>query len=212
MDRRPHKPAEGWPLRDVFAALGLPMCDAAVAAALATWLDRLSEWNAKLDLTAAKDARALVWLMVADAAELGAAVAPRASVVDVGTGAGAPGLGLALLRPDLRVTLVEPLHKRVAFLRSVLGELRRTDVALVEGRGEAMASGTPFDEAVSRATLVPEEWLALGARLVRPAGGVWVLLAQGDAPEDAACTLDRTIEYDAPAGGKRRLVRYVRRA
>ena len=59
--------------------------------------------------------------MLADALRPRAAHPRGARVVDVGTGAGAPGLALALLRPDLRVTLVEPLGKRAAFLRTVLG-------------------------------------------------------------------------------------------
>ena len=209
MVRRPERPAAGWPIREVLVALSLTVPGPEVLAAVATWLDRLAEWNAKLDLTAAKDGAALAWLMIADAAELAAALPPNVSIVDVGTGAGAPGLGLALLRPDLRVTLVEPLRKRVAFLRTVLGELRRSDVTVLEKRGESLQPGA-FDEAVSRATLAPDEWLALGTRLVRPGGGVWVLLAQGDAPEAQGCALDRALEYATPSGS-RRLLRYARR-
>ncbi|HSQ63187.1 MAG TPA: RsmG family class I SAM-dependent methyltransferase [Polyangiaceae bacterium] len=209
MDRRPERPAAGWPIREVLASLSLPAPGTEILASIARWLDRLAEWNAKMDLTAAKDGAALAWLMLADAAELAGELAPNVSIVDVGTGAGAPGLGLALLRPDLHVTLVEPLRKRVAFLRTVLGELRRSDVTLLEKRGESLEPGV-FDEAVSRATLAPDEWLALGTRLVRPGGGVWVLLAQGAAPEAPGCALDRALEYATPSGG-RRLLRYARR-
>jgi 16S rRNA (guanine527-N7)-methyltransferase len=209
MDRRPQRPATGWPIREVLAPSRSPEPSPDVLASLGTWLDRLAEWNAKMDLTAAKDPHALAWLMIADAARLAGELAPNASIVDVGTGAGAPGLGLALLRPDLRVTLVEPLRKRVAFLRTVLGELRRADVTVLEKRGESLEAGV-FDEAVSRATLAPDAWLALGARLVRPGGGVWVMLAQGDAPAAPGCALDRTLEYETPSGS-RRLLRYVRR-
>lgn len=208
MERRPEKPAEGWPIREVQGGLKLPQPSAEVVSTLSVWLDRLAEWNAKMDLTAAKDADALAWLMIADAAELASVLAPNANVVDVGTGAGAPGLALALMRPDLRVTLVEPLRRRVAFLRTVLGAVRRSDVTLLEKRGEALGDGA-FDEAISRATLPPDEWLALGARLVRPKGGVWIMLAQGEPPEAPEHRLDRSLEYDTPSG-KRRLLRYVR--
>ncbi len=210
---RPEKPTGGWPISEVLERLGADGAEGATAiTAIGRWLDRLAEWNAKMDLTAARDARALAWLMVADGAVLASAIARgpgEIRVVDVGTGAGAPGLALALLRPELRVTLVEPLRKRVAFLRTVLGELGRRDVTLIEKRGEALEHGA-FDEAVSRATLAPDEWLALGARLVRPGGGVWVLLAQGEPPSSSTCELERSLEYDSPSG-KRRLLRYVRR-
>ena len=91
-------------------------------------------------------------------------------VVDVGTGAGAPGLALALLRADLRVTLVEPLAKRTSFLRTVLGALGRADVAIERARGEALAGRRAWDVAVSRATLAPAAWLDMGATLAAPGG------------------------------------------
>ncbi len=121
--------------------------------------------------------------MLCDALVLAREVPQGARVVDVGTGAGAPGLGLALARPDLRVTLVEPLRKRVAFLRTVIGSVSSGGAMpeLVTGRGEDLPR-RQWDVAVSRATLVPGAWLALGVELVRPGGGVWVLLAQSEPP------------------------------
>ena len=106
------------------AALGATL-DARTASNVGTWLERLEEWNARIDLTAARSPEELVDLMLADALVLAPRIAADARVVDVGTGAGAPGLALALLRPDLRVTLVEPLGKRAAFLRTVIGEAGR---------------------------------------------------------------------------------------
>ncbi len=198
------RPASGWSsyLADVAAELGLP--PATGVPALSAWLDALAEWNAKIDLTAAKDARALAWLMLADAMVLSPHVANGARVVDVGTGAGAPGLALAILRPDLRITLAEPLGKRAAFLRTVIGTIARTDVALLPKRGEALEKAA-FDVAISRATLAPEEWLALGKTLVVPGGDVWVFLAEGEAPPGQAAE----IAWTEPPGKKRRLVRYA---
>lgn len=91
----------------------------------------------------------------------------------------------------------------------MIGTLGRTDVTLEAKRADALDGGH-FDVAVSRATLPPEEWLAVGARLVRPRGSVWVLLAQGDAPAHAGCVVDETLSYeDASTGGTKRLVRYT---
>jgi 16S rRNA (guanine527-N7)-methyltransferase len=150
--------------------------------AFSTYLDLLELWNARLDLTAAKTPEAIVDLMLTDARVLAAHVGENAKVVDVGSGAGAPGLSLAIVRPDIAMTLVEPLQKRVAFLRTVLGSIDRTDIAIVAKRADALPHGT-FDEAISRATFAPNEWLALGSDLVRDGGRVWVLLAHERAPD-----------------------------
>ncbi|MGI4893682.1 MAG: 16S rRNA (guanine(527)-N(7))-methyltransferase RsmG [Janthinobacterium lividum] len=70
-------------------------------------------------------------------AYLGELIAPDASVIDVGSGAGLPGIPLALARPDLRIRLVEPLERRFAFLREVVSELGlRDQVAVARGRAE----------------------------------------------------------------------------
>ncbi len=155
---------------------------------LSRWLDLMVAWNARLDLTAARDERELVDLAVADAVVLAASAEPGSTWVDVGAGAGAPGLALALLRPDLRVTLAEPLQKRVAFLRNVVGATHSSHVRVERARGEALAEGlrrpgapAAFRAAVSRAVLAPTEWVSLGTRLVDQAGEVWALLAR-DAP------------------------------
>lgn len=174
------------------------------APALVEWLERLEAWNARIDLTAARDRDELVDLMVADAAVLSTRLPSGASVVDVGTGAGAPGLALALLRPDLRVTLVEPLKKRVAFLRTVLGALGRVDVPVLDARVEGLAEAHRFDVAVSRATLAPAAWLAAGRKL---APEVAVLLARDEPPEPAPAD---DVRYVWPhTGQERRLVRYA---
>ena len=177
-------------------------------AAITRWLELLCEWNGRIDLTAARSGGELVDLMLADAAALEPRLPAGARVVDVGTGAGAPGLALALLRPDLSVTLCEPLAKRASFLRTVIGSVGRTDVTLVSKRGEELAG--EWDEAMARATLPPEEWLALGAKLVKPGGGVWVLLATGEPPSRDAATVTLDERYTWPETNvTRRAVRYA---
>jgi 16S rRNA (guanine527-N7)-methyltransferase len=177
--------------------------------ALCGWLDGVAEWNARVDLTAARTADELVDLMVADAA----ALVPVArelrleSWVDVGTGAGAPGLPLALLAPELRMTLVEPKAKRVAFLRTVLGRVGRADVRVVRGRSDELGAAS-HDVAISRATLPPPEWLVEGARVARSAVGVF--LARAEAPTLAGFRVAFDVAYTLPLTGKeRRLVVFV---
>ena len=192
------KPDGGWPLSEELAA-------SPKREAFDTWLDALATWNEKMDLTAAKDADELVWLMCGDAARLAPLLPKDASLVDVGTGAGAPGLALALLRPDLRVTVTETLGKRASFLRSTIGTLGLESSVLLE-TGD-LTTGD-FDVAVSRATFSPEEWLERGTKLVKDGGDVWLFLAKEAAPPGAS----QTIDYTGPLGAGRRLVRYRRTA
>jgi len=178
--------------------------------ALRRWAELVIDWNQRMDLTAARSPDELVDLLIADAAEL-ARLTPEgaASWVDVGSGAGAPGLAIALLRPDLKLTLVEPKQKRVVFLRSVLHELGRSDIFVERARADALTS-KHFDVAVSRATLAPPAWVREGARLARRT--VWVLLAQAEPPAaPPGFRKDRDERYQWPLGGaERRVVSYCR--
>ncbi|MCL2723333.1 MAG: 16S rRNA (guanine(527)-N(7))-methyltransferase RsmG [Polyangiaceae bacterium] len=173
------------------------------------WLELLSHWNARIDLTAARSHDELYDLMLADAALLAKYIPLSARVVDVGSGAGAPGLALALVRPDLKLTLVEPLRKRVAFLRTVIGTLERFDIELVSDRGELVAAKRRrnWDVAISRATLAPEAWVPLGLELAPVA---WALLAQGEPPAVEGARIAEDIAYRWPlTGATRRAVRFV---
>jgi 16S rRNA (guanine527-N7)-methyltransferase len=187
--------------------------DGAARGAVETWIRLLCEWNARIDLTAARSGPELVDLMLADAMILAPRIAKGARVVDVGTGAGAPGLAIALARPDVAVTLCEPLAKRTSFLRTVLGTVGRSDVRIERARGEdlvgtdAAAKGT-WDVALSRATLAPAEWARLGARLAKD---TWVLLAKEEPPAiDGARAVD-DVSYEWPeTRAQRRAIRYER--
>lgn len=186
-------------------ALGVPH---ERAGAVARWLGLLTQWNARIDLTAARGDDELHDLMLADALVLAPRIHRGARVVDVGAGAGAPGLALALLRPDLRVTLVEPLTKRSSFLRTVLGTLGRTDVVLVKEKGEAVAERDrrAWDVALSRATLAPAAWVPLGLRL---APSCWALLAKDEPPSVPGARPEDDLCYTWPlTGASRRAVRY----
>jgi 16S rRNA (guanine527-N7)-methyltransferase len=169
------------------------------------------EWNQRIDLTAARSDDELVDLLLADAAAVAkfGRASLRGRCVDVGSGAGGPGLALALLANQLELTLVEPKAKRVAFLRSVVGELGRADLRVQRARSDEVASGS-FDVAISRATFAPAEWLTEGGRLAL--SRVWVLLAQGDAPESPDFELELDHRYVWPlTGAPRRVLMYVRR-
>lgn len=137
-----------------------------------TWAeyDRLVEtWNARLNLTGGKDARARAEILFTDAVVLeDPELLPEgARFVDVGAGVGAPAIPLLLARPDLSATLVEPRRLRVAFLRTAIGTLDLVDrcVVLEQRLEKDGVPGMPFDVAISRATFAPDEWLRRAAGL-----------------------------------------------
>jgi 16S rRNA (guanine527-N7)-methyltransferase len=180
---------------------------------IGAWIDLVAAWNRRIDLTAARSEDELCDLMLADALVLAPRLPQGGRVVDVGSGAGAPGLPVAILRPDLRVSLVEPLQKRVAFLRTAIGSVLpagpRPEVVRARGEDVAARGRERFAVAVSRATMAPSSWLSLGAELA-PAGEVWVLLAREAPPSLDGWAAADDVRYAWPlTGAERRAVRYV---
>lgn len=104
-----------------------------------------------------------------------AAVAPylpaHGTVVDVGTGAGLPGVVLACLRPDLHTVLLEPMERRVAWLREVLDELGLDSAEVVRGRAENVRLTTPASAVTARA-VAPMDRLASWTLPLLERGGV----------------------------------------
>jgi 16S rRNA (guanine527-N7)-methyltransferase len=117
-----------------------------------------------------------------------AAVAPLvptgAQVVDVGSGAGLPGIVLAVARPDLRVTLVEPLLRRVGWLEDVVDDLGLESVTVVRARAEELR-GQAFDVATARAVAALDRLAGWCLPLVRD-GGVLLALKGRSAAEELA--------------------------
>jgi 16S rRNA (guanine527-N7)-methyltransferase len=170
--------------------------DPAQARALEAFADLLLAWNARINLTGARTKGDLVTDHFSDAFALAVLMTGPAHILDVGSGGGLPALPLALLRPALAIDLCEPIAKKGAFLRTAIRELGLTArVQLRAVRAEALlpAQAARFDAAISRATLPPAEWLALGERFVRPGGRVLALVRTGG-PSAAA---DRRHPYDA---------------
>lgn len=98
---------------------------------------------------------------------------PRdATVCDIGSGAGLPGLVLAIVRPDLALTLVEPLLRRTTFLSEVVDELGLGHVEVVRGRADDLHGRRTFDVVTSRAVAPLERLLGWSMPLVAPSGSL----------------------------------------
>jgi 16S rRNA (guanine527-N7)-methyltransferase len=94
------------------------------------------------------------------------------SVVDLGSGAGLPGIVLAMLRPQSRVTLLEPMARRAGFLQECVTALDLTNVEVVRGRAEELAGRVAADVVASRAVAPLEKLAGLSVGLGRPGGRV----------------------------------------
>jgi 16S rRNA (guanine527-N7)-methyltransferase len=150
------------PLDGILAQAGRGLSPAESARLEAFWR-LLLVWNARINLTGARDRDELVGEHLGDALAMASLVPEGSRVVDVGSGGGLPAIPCALLRSDLKMTLVEPRHKRAAFLRTAVREAPLPGLTVVAGRIADVQER--FDVAGSRATFPPEEWLAMAPRL-----------------------------------------------
>lgn len=106
---------------------------------------------------------------------LGDAIDEGADVCDIGSGAGLPGLVLAIARPDLRVTLVEPLLRRTTFLNEAVEDLGLDNVEVVRGRAEELHGSREFSVVTSRAVAPLGRLLDWSMPLVRQGGALVVM-------------------------------------
>lgn len=132
---------------------------------------------------------------ILNCAVISEAFAPGLKVADIGSGAGLPGIPLAIARPDLAITLIEPLLKRSVYLNEVVSELGLDNVTVVRGRAEDQPKAT-FDAVTSRA-VAPLGKLA-GWSLPLLQGGGYMIAMKG---ESVAEELERDGRDIAKAGG-----------
>jgi 16S rRNA (guanine527-N7)-methyltransferase len=172
------------------------------SARIAVYMKRLLEWNRRVNLTGARSLEDLLGEHLPDSFAMSQLVPPGSRVVDIGSGGGLPGIPFALLRPDCRVTLVEPRAKRVAFLNMAVRDTACDNVAVMRARLEEIGSER-FDVAVSRATFPPEEWLELARSIVLPSGRVVLLTSVAVVPRVSSVQLVGSVEYRTSAGSRR---------
>jgi 16S rRNA (guanine527-N7)-methyltransferase len=149
-------------------ALGLALPPAAQDKLLA-YLGLLQKWNARYNLTAVRGRERMLTHHLLDSL----AVVPHLrglSFVDVGSGAGLPGIPIALASPGAAVTLVDSNHKKAAFLEQAAIELSLRNVTVTRSRVEAWQPERRFDVVISRALSDLPEFLVLAGRLCAPGG------------------------------------------
>lgn len=174
-------------LADGLAALRLEYDEKALER-LSRYCDLLLEKNQVMNLTAITDPAEVVRLHFLDSAALLPAKALHGKkVIDVGTGAGFPGMVLNILDPTIEVTLLDTLGKRITWLEEVCAELGLTGVTCVKGRAEEFGLNPAFreryDAAVSRAVAAMPMLAELCMPFVKP-GGLFLAMKSNKTDEE----------------------------
>ncbi|HVR81986.1 MAG TPA: 16S rRNA (guanine(527)-N(7))-methyltransferase RsmG [Luteimonas sp.] len=161
------------------AALGL---DPALAPPLLAYLTLLDRWNRTYNLTAIRDPREMVGKHLLDSLAMHPFLQGTESLADLGTGAGLPGIPLAIAKPGLQVTLVESNGKKARFLREAVRTLQLHNARVAETRAEVLDEPAAFDAITARALATLPLIVELGGHLLKPGGK---LLAMKGARPDA---------------------------
>ncbi|NIE66569.1 16S rRNA (guanine(527)-N(7))-methyltransferase RsmG [Burkholderia sp. Ax-1719] len=141
----------------------------------------LVKWNAVYNLTAIRDPRQMLIQHILDSLSILPHLPSRenATVLDVGSGGGLPGIVLAIARPDWHVTLNDIVQKKSAFQSQAKAELGLTNLAVVTGRVESLRPGVEvpkkFDLIVSRAFAELTDFVTLARHLVADDGAIWAM-------------------------------------
>ena len=178
-------------LRQGIETLGIEL-DEDTQARLLAYLELLRRWNRKIRLVGDADRPDAVDIILVDSLAPLLAVDARVSkIVDIGSGAGLPGVLLAIARPDIAITTLEPIHKKHAFQRTARRELDLNNLEPRCERIEDHPGDRIYDLAVSRATFAPAEWIERGRALVGANGRVVAMTNRSeDVPEEC-----RAISY-----------------
>jgi len=146
--------------------LGLPLN---LAPPLLDYLRLLLRWNRAYNLTAIRDPQQMVHRHLLDSLTLVPYIRAK-TLADLGSGAGLPGIPLALACPQLRVTLVESNGKKVRFLREVVRQLTLTHVEVAHSRIEAFTQGPHYSQITARALASLADIVQAGGHLLLPQG------------------------------------------
>jgi 16S rRNA (guanine527-N7)-methyltransferase len=196
-------------------AFGLGLDDAA-ATRIGRFLDLLDVWNRRLRLTGERDRRTLVRKHVADAMACAPYVPRRGAILDLGTGAGFPGVVLACLRPDVTTTLLDSRERAASFLREVVRTVPLPHARVLLSRAEDAARDAAvagLQDLVTSRAIRMDDCFRLASALRAPSGVVVSMqtpkTSRRAAEESAARHGLGTVEirdYRLPDGEQRRLV------
>ena len=187
-----------------FSELGLSI-PADRSEALLRLAGLLERWGQRINLSGHRDLESIVARLILDAAALATALPEVPSLVDLGSGAGFPGLPIAVLRPQCSLLLVEAREKRHHFQRAAVRELELSNVEPVWGRAERLEP-RPRAAVVAQAVAEPSKALEWMLPWAKPGG--WLAIPGGERPPEVVSRPDlgpsRMVAYRVPCGGPSR--------
>jgi 16S rRNA (guanine527-N7)-methyltransferase len=140
------------------------------SALCARYLGLIEKWNRVHNLTAVRETEQMVVLHLLDSLSILPHLAGAHTLLDVGSGAGLPGIPIAIALPDVEVTLLDSSHKKASFLEQAKAELGLANVAVACERVEQWKPERTFDVVVSRAFAELAEFVAQAQHLAAPGG------------------------------------------
>ncbi|MEX3956199.1 16S rRNA (guanine(527)-N(7))-methyltransferase RsmG [Trinickia sp. EG282A] len=167
-------------LRGGAVALGIALSDEQVERLL-DYVALLAKWNTVYNLTAIRDPRQMLVQHILDSLSIVPHLAARegATILDVGSGGGLPGIVLAIAFPERAITLNDIVQKKTAFQAQAKAELKLANVSVVTGRVETLRAGIEvsgkFDAIVSRAFAELADFVTLSRHLVSARGSIWAM-------------------------------------
>jgi len=188
------------------------------------YLKELKEWNQKVNLTSLKRDADIITKHFIDSLSLVPYLPSKATLLDLGSGAGFPGIPIKIAHPSLKVTLLEATRKKVNFQRHLVRTLGLTHIYPVQGRAEGLKSEEgfhlSFDTVTSRAFSRLEKFLMLGAPFVKKGGYLIVMKGRHaeeelknnqDVVEDLSLEINRTVELLLPVNKEKRCLIFIKK-
>ena len=149
---------------------------------LLDYLALLNKWNKVYNLTAVRDPMEMMTLHVLDSLAAVPAFEDAQNVLDVGAGGGLPGVVLAIARPDMKLSMIDIVHKKTAFLNQVKAELELGNVTVYTKKVQELQVKTPYDVITSRAFADLSDFVNWSGHLLAE-GGRFIAL-KGTAPAE----------------------------
>ena len=174
-------------LRDGVAQLDLALSEENLQK-ISAYATLLQKWNKTYNLTAVRDAEGILALHLLDSLAVLPHLNPgQGRLLDIGSGGGLPGIPLAIMRPDLAVTLLDSNSKKSAFQQQAVIELGLRNVTVVNARVEAFKPAQAFEQIISRAFSELADFITLSRPLLTE-GGRWLAM-KGVLPQEEMARL-----------------------
>jgi 16S rRNA (guanine527-N7)-methyltransferase len=181
------------------------------------YLEKVKFWNERINLTGTGDEKQIVVNHFLDSSTIVPFVSENSKLLDIGSGAGFPGIPLKIVRPSLEITLLDSVQKKGFFMRDVIRSLGLKGIKAVSGRAEDVIDEVPrayFDFVVSRAVGKIENLIELGIPYLREGGEIILMRGKRGLEEwnemmgrsDQSIKLVASKKFSLPFSGHQRVI------